>query len=162
MCNSHIPHTAPAWHRSCSQMGQAGIPLHPLQTPSRDFPSPDHQPSHCTATVAPNVPSPPSTFQGGIMGEGDHQGWDLHWDEGHGATAVHPPAGTPQPCTPSSRGPQDRTGLHHWGSGDTTNKARLKLRINQTAENKTFLSGTSNKRNENNKAGWVMKSQGSE
>lgn len=48
------------------------------------------------------------------------------------------------------------------GSNYVTNKAQLKLRINQTAENKTFLSGTSNKRNENNKAGWVMKSQGCE
>lgn len=48
------------------------------------------------------------------------------------------------------------------GSNYITNKAQLKLRINQTAENKTFLSGTSNKRNENNKAGWVMKSQGCE
>lgn len=48
------------------------------------------------------------------------------------------------------------------GSNYITNKACLKLWINQTAENKTFLSGTSDKRNENNKAGWVMKSQHTE
>lgn len=48
------------------------------------------------------------------------------------------------------------------GSNYITNKACLKLWINQTAENKTFLSGTSDKRNENNRVGWVMKSQHSE
>lgn len=60
------------------------------------------------------------------------------------------------------RGGGAEPGCPTQGSNYITNKAQLKLRINQTAENKTFLSGTSNKRNENNKAGWVMKSQGCE
>lgn len=87
---------------------------------------------------------------------------------------LHPTTGTPKlpltsPHPNSSLGPPKiQAGGVGWGVGAEpscnyiTNKAQLKLRINQTAENKTFLSGTSNKRNENNKAGWVMKSQGCE
>ena len=48
------------------------------------------------------------------------------------------------------------------GRNYITNNPGLKLWINQTAENKTFLSGTSDKRNENNQAGWKIKDSSAE
>lgn len=131
----------------------------------RDLPSRGHQPSHHTARTGTSIVLP---FQAGIMGKGGCKGQDLPrirpgigiWVVGRPKPSTlsppRPPSGPPKPSL--GWGPQPGLG----GSNYITNKGRLKLRINQTAENKTFLSGTSNKRNENNKAGWVMKSQGCE
>lgn len=82
-----VPPNGTSWDPTASTANsQQGFPPHP-------------GPPALTMHSNNSTKCPLLTFQGGIMGEGDHQGWDLYRDEGHRGHGVHPPAGTPQPCT---------------------------------------------------------------
>lgn len=98
---SNVPQPHPLHSLSLAQfVSPNGTSWDPAANSQQEFPPAPRPPALTThSNNSTKCPLPTFTFQGGRIWEGDHQGWDLHWDEGHGGHGVHPAAGTPQPCT---------------------------------------------------------------